>query len=796
MSAFDRYAPFVQDFIYNHNWENLRSIQVAAADAIFNTDENVLLTASTASGKTEAAFFPILTELWENPPASVGAIYIGPLKALINDQFYRLGDLCEEADIPVWHWHGDVSASHKAKMLKHPSGILQITPESLEALLMHKHAAVPRLFCDLRYVVIDEVHSLLRGDRGGQTLCLIERLGRMAGVNPRRIGLSATIGDPERTGAFLASGTGRGCIIPRFEEPRRVWRLSMEHFYITGPQATERALQDHGPQQADVLKVERVAGGEDRGGANDDGSRMAPRALPDPDGPTVLDADDNALLAPTDTAPNDADPGIGYIFERTRGRKCLVFVNSREEAEAVCSMLRSYCEARHEPDRFLIHHGNLSASYRETAEDIMRDEEQLQTTVTTATLELGIDIGRLERAFQIDAPFTVSSFLQRMGRTGRRDDPPEMHFVMREEQPEPRSMMPETVPWKLIQGIALVQLYREEKWVEPPALDRLPYSLLYHQVMATLASCGELSPAELAQRVLTLSYFHRVSADDLRVLLHHLIDTDQVEVTEGGGLIVGISGERITNSFKFYAVFQENEEFTVRCESSELGTIVNPPPAGERIAIAGHCWLVEEVDWKRHLVFCTQGKGRVPAYFGDCAGDINTHVLERMKRALEEHDAYPYLLGNARARLAQARHVAANAGVAGRDSRPLINLGGDTWALFPWLGSYAFLALERLLKIKCADELGLKGLDPSRPYFMQFRMKADEETFYRVVAAEAEADFAPIDLVYPGEVPYFDKYDEMLPAELVRKGFAEGVLDIEGMRERVTGWRDAFAAFA
>lgn len=796
MSAFDRYAPFVQDFIYNHNWENLRSIQVAAADAIFNTDENVLLTASTASGKTEAAFFPILTELWENPPASVGAIYIGPLKALINDQFYRLGDLCEEADIPVWHWHGDVSASHKAKMLKHPSGILQITPESLEALLMHKHAAVPRLFCDLRYVVIDEVHSLLRGDRGGQTLCLIERLGRMAGVNPRRIGLSATIGDPERTGAFLASGTGRGCIIPRFEEPRRVWRLSMEHFYITGPQATERALQNHGPQQADVLKVERVASGKDRGGANDDGSRMAPRALPDPDGVTVLDADDNALLAPTDTAPNDADPGIGYIFERTRGRKCLVFVNSREEAEAVCSMLRSYCEARHEPDRFLIHHGNLSASYRETAEDIMRDDEQLQTTVTTATLELGIDIGRLERAFQIDAPFTVSSFLQRMGRTGRRDDPPEMHFVMREEQPEPRSMMPETVPWKLIQGIALVQLYREEKWVEPPALDRLPYSLLYHQVMATLASCGELSPAELAQRVLTLSYFHRVSADDLRVLLHHLIDTDQVEVTEGGGLIVGISGERITNSFKFYAVFQENEEFTVRCESSELGTIVNPPPAGERIAIAGHCWLVEEVDWKRHLVFCTQVKGRVPAYFGDCAGDINTHVLERMKRALEEHDVYPYLLGNARARLAQARHVAANAGVAGRDSRPLINLGGDTWALFPWLGSYAFLALERLLKIKCADELGLKGLDPSRPYFMQLRMKADEETFYRVVAAESEADFAPIDLVYPGEVPYFDKYDEMLPAELVRKGFAEGVLDIEGMRERVTGWRDAFAAFA
>lgn len=789
MGIFERYAPFVQDFIYDHAWENLRGIQVAAGEAIFNTDENVLLTASTASGKTEAAFFPILTDLWENPPSSVGALYVAPLKALINDQFMRLNDLCEEADIPVWHWHGDVSSSHKQKLLKHPSGILQITPESLEALLMHRHMAVPRLFHDLRFVVIDEVHSLLRGDRGGQTLCLIERLSRMAGVNPRRIGLSATIGDPERTGAFLSSGTGRGCIIPRFEEPGRTWRLSMEHFYLTGPQAVERAATEmpkraDGAVEADVLSVERV---------EDTDETLAPGAKV-----SLLEAGETLTpdagvppagtgLAPrvTDTAPENADPGIGYIFERTRGHKCLVFVNSREEAEAVCTMLRSYCEVIHEPDRFLIHHGNLSSSLRENAEDIMRDDERLDTTVTTATLELGIDIGRLERAFQIDAPFTVSSFLQRMGRTGRRGAPPEMHFVMREEQPEPRTTMPETIPWKLLQGIALVQLTREERWVEPPRLDRLPYSLLYHQTMATLASCGELSPAELAQRVLTLSYFHRVSADDFRVLLRHLLETEQIQSTEGGGLIVGLAGERITNSFKFYAVFQENEEFTVRCESAELGTIVNPPPPGERIAIAGHCWLVEEVDWKRHLVYCTQVKGRVPAYFGDCAGDIDTHVLERMRRVLAEHEVYPYLLDNARARLRQARWTAEQSGAA---KRPLINLGGDTWVLFPWLGSYAFLALERLLKIKCAGEIGLRGLDPSRPYFIQFRMRADEDTFWSVLQAEAEKDFDPLDLVYPGEVPYFDKYDELLPAELVRKGFAEGVLDIEGMRARVREW--------
>ena len=202
--VFGRYAPFVQDFIYEHDWESLRGIQVAAGEAIFNTDANVLLTSSTASGKTEAAFFPILTLFDEDPPASIGAIYIGPLKALINDQFFRLTDLCREADIPVWHWHGDVSASHKARLMKKPRGILQITPESLEAMLLHRHSAIPKLFCDLRFVVIDEVHSLLRGDRGGQTLCLIQRLSRMAGCDPRRIGLSATIGDPEACGSPLA----------------------------------------------------------------------------------------------------------------------------------------------------------------------------------------------------------------------------------------------------------------------------------------------------------------------------------------------------------------------------------------------------------------------------------------------------------------------------------------------------------------------------------------------------------------------------------------------------------------
>ena len=740
MSVFDRYAPFVQDYIYRNRWENLRAIQVAAAEAIFNTDENVLLSASTASGKTEAAFFPIITLFSENPPASVGCIYIGPLKALINDQFTRLTDLCDEADIPVWHWHGDVAQSHKSRLMKRPSGILQITPESLEAMLLHKHAAIPKLFGDLRFVVIDEVHSLLRGDRGGQTLCLIERLSRIAGVNPRRIGLSATIGDPERTGEFLSLGTGRKTIIPKIDTKGSKWRLSMEHFYVKDMQAAE------GKDVQDALPV---------------------------------------LEEKTADAPNNADPGLGYIYEHSRGKKCLVFVNSREECETVTTTLRQYCDIQHEQDRFLIHHGNLSASYRETAEGIMKDDSQYMTTVTTATLELGIDIGRLERAFQIDAPWTVSSFLQRMGRTGRRESPPEMWFVMREDEPEARAMLPTTIPWKLLQGIALVQLYLEERWCEPPRLDRFAYSLLYHQTMSTLASCGEMSPKALADRVLRLHYFHRVTQDDYKVLLNHLIKTDHIQQTEQGGLIVGLAGERVVNSFKFYGVFVESEEYTVRSESQELGTVCLPPPVGEKLAIAGHVWIVQDVDHKRHLVYCEQVKGSIPAYFGECPGDLHTKILQRMRQVLQEDKLYPYLMKNAVARLDQARYTAAHSRAA---ETPLIHLGGNMWCLLPWVGTYPFLAMERFLKIKCGDRLGLKNFDSARPYNMQFTMKVSEDDFYRIVQEEIQKPFDPLELVYPKELPLFDKYDEYLPEELVRKGFAYGVLDIEGMKDAILSW--------
>ncbi|MBQ4363252.1 MAG: ATP-dependent helicase, partial [Oscillospiraceae bacterium] len=223
----------------------------------------------------------------------------------------------------------------------------------------------------------------------------------------------------------------------------------------------------------------------------------------------------------------------------------------------------------------------------------------------------------------------------------------------------------------------------------------------------------------------------------------------------------------------------------VRTGSEQLGTIVKPPPPGEKIAIAGRVWIVEDVDHKRHEVYCTLVKGNIPAYFGDCPGDIHTRILERMHDVLWEQQSYPYLMKHAVCRLADAREIFAKAEMK---DRPLVHLGGKMWALFPWLGSYAFLAMERFLKLKCKDRLGLKGMDTARPYYMQFTMRVDEKEFFAILKDEASKEFDPLDLVYPDEVPVFEKYDEFVPPELVRKGFACGILDIKGMKARIMGW--------
>lgn len=738
--VFSRFPDFIKEYIYSRGWTELRDVQINAARVILETEKNLLLSSSTASGKTEAAFFPILADLFDRPPAapSVSVLYIAPLKSLINDQFMRLDELLDMTGIPVTHWHGDVSASHKAKLLKNPEGILQITPESLESMVMNRTNDIPRVFGGLRYVVIDEIHALIGTDRGSQVLCLLSRIGHLIGNQPRRIGLSATLGDLSLAAAWLGSGTGRETEAPKTPYTPLRWRLGLEHFYIQNP--AER--QSSRPTDATAPKNER-------GGV--------------------------AAL----------DPGYEFLYDAVYGKKALVFSNSREETEYVTATLRQIARARGDEDIFLIHHGNLSASLREDAEEKMKDESVARAvTCATVTMELGIDIGKLERVAQMGAPTTVSGFLQRLGRSGRRGTPPEMIMVYREETPLPNAPLPHLIPWELLRGIGIIDLYSTERFIEPPRVRKMPLSLAFQQTLSISASAGELSPKELAARVLSLPPFADMPRDVYRALLVSMINGDYLELTEGGGLIVGLRGERLTNSFKFYAVFKDSEDFTVRAGSEEIGTITTPPPVGDRFALAGRVWEVLEVDLPRKLIFVRGVDGKMEVSWPGDSGEIHTKLLLAMRGVLLGDKQFSFLGENAGERLENARRVAKNAHM---DEKTVIFLGGQSYVFFPWLGTRPFRTLRRFMQ-KNAGELGISDIRSEGCCYITFKATGDAGTdLLSHMRSIVERDgIDPAGLVRDGECPVFDKYDEYIPPELLREAYAADRLDAGQVTQLLT----------
>lgn len=722
LHSFYRLAPFIQEYIYTHGWTELRPIQIEACRVIFDTDAHLLLAAGTASGKTEAAFLPVLTLLHEKPANTIGALYIGPIKALINDQFERLNSLLREADIPVWHWHGDVSQSRKKMLLQDPKGILQITPESLESLLINKNTELIRLFGDLRFVIIDEIHAFMGTERGCQILCQLARLSRFVQNPPRRIGLSATLGDYSLSAQWLRAETERQVIISDIQGGQRKLHLAVEHFYVPNQTVTE--------------------------------------AIP---------------------------PYYSYIFNHTKSRKCLIFANNRAETESVIATLRQIASSERLPDIYHVHHGSISAKLREAAEEAMREPTAPAVTAATITLELGIDIGQLERVIQLQAPLSVASFLQRLGRSGRRGEPADMRFVCAEDEPSGEESLPERIPWQLLQAIAIIQLYLEERWIEPIRPVQYPLSLLYHQTMSILAAMGELSPATLAAQVLSLPPFSAISKDDFRQLLRYLIDIDHIQQTEQGGLIIGLTGEKIVRSFQFYAVFADNKEYAVRDDSMEIGSIIMPPPPGNRFTLAGRTWEVLDIEPKAKTVWVKQVEGIASvSWRGSSISNIHTKVLERMRRVLFEDVWYSYLQNNAKERLDTARQLARNAEL---DRANLLPLEDKTCCIFPWMGTVAYHTLERWLNLSCRESLDIKSIGGVSPYFLKIKLgKSNLKQLRNEIVFLCKNKITAHDLVSPEEAPKLQKYDKFIPPHLLRKAFALDYLDVMALGKIVSGW--------
>lgn len=769
VNGFDQLAPFIQEFIWKHRWEELRDIQVRASDAVFNTDRHILLASGTASGKTEAAFLPILTQLYDDPPSSVGALYIGPLKALINDQFLRLTDLCAEAAIPVTAWHGDIGASRKHSLLKHPAGILQITPEALEGLLLNRPTQLMALFGDLRWVVIDEIHAFMTSDRGGQVLALLDRLAIFASDKmhlPRRIGLSATLGDYTQAAAWLDGVTARGVDVIAEYSGRTVY-LQVDQFTI----------------QPNMIRRDAIPMG--------DSNKVAGVAIQQSD-----DAGDADKLIAREPDLFDA------AFDVTQRGKSIIFVNRRSDAEDIVIGLRRLAERRNFPDIYYVHHGSIAATLREDAEIAMRDGDKPACTAATVTLELGIDLGQLDRVLQLGPTFTVASFLQRLGRCGRRGQRPEMFFLLREEAPDGTEPLLELIPWELLQTIALIQLYAEEKWLEPIARPELPGSLLYHQTMSVIGAAGELTVAQLAERVLTLAPFQSVTLDDFRDLLRHLLEIDHLERTEAGSLMLGLEGEKLVRNFRFLATFQDTTEWSVKEGTRDVGTVAEPIPVGERFILAGRTWEVIDLVAEQRLLGVKRVRGALRSRFiGNGAGDVHNKVVQRMQRVLTEDAKYPYLTERAAVRLEQARETARIGGLAVRPC--IVTTGDNSVAIVPWCGSLVLKTLEARLN-------AIDGVTASvHPYYINVSMHAqveqDEPTIRDGAVHPNEPKNKAIDLksllsslvARPWSVAAIvdpmdrilcerAKYDRFLPEPLLKRAFANQYLDVRGAQEALT----------
>ena len=637
--AFEKLARPIQKWIRQQGWRELRDIQARTIHAVYaDCAKDLIVAASTAGGKTEAAFLPLISQVLDTPSQQVGfdLLYVGPLKALITDQADRLKDICSEAELSVTPWHGDVSQSIKIRALKRPSGILLITPESLEALFLRRGMEVPRLFGATRAVVVDELHSMLDSERGVQMRSLLTRLELSTGRKIQRVGLSATLGDMELARKYL-----------RPEDPENVALIESE-----GGEA-ELQLQLRG---------------------------------------YTLGDGDQSQLSTTDAIAD-------HIFEHLRGRDNLVFAGSRQSVEIYADRLRERCEREHLPQEFYPHHASLSREHRDFVERRLKDPSKPTTAVCTSTLELGIDIGDISCVAQIGAPFSVSALRQRLGRSGRREGQP---AILRQYAIEAclnsESSFVDRLRLGLVRSVAMIELLLEG-WCEPPKPQALHLSTLVHQVLSVIAERGGASASTLHRILCQAGPFKLVSSPIFADLLRALGDPDVelLEQADDGQLLLGRAGEKLVEHYSFYAVFQTPEEYRLVAEGQELGTLPvdNVLAPGTMVIFSGRRWLVLEVSDQDKVVTVMPAAAGTPPVFGGDPGEVHDTVVERMF-ALLESDCQPiYMDDVSTTLLKEARRSYAELGFR---SCPIFPLGEKSYAVATRCGSIKSASLALALR--------------------------------------------------------------------------------------------------
>ena len=572
MGVFSRLPERLQHAIANQlGFTSLRAVQDLAGEAILD-GKNAVVLAPTAGGKTEASMFPVIAGLMTDPPSGVGAIYVAPIKALLNNQEVRLGEYTEMVGLRRFVWHGDAAATKKQAFVREPAELLMTTPESLEVMLMSSRVPAARLFADLRYVVIDEIHAFAGTDRGAHLMSVIERLAALSKHDVQRIGLSATVGNPEQIGTWLNGTSKRESVV--VDPPK--------------PKATRR------------IKI--------------------------------------ALC-------EDVDDFAREAVREGKGKKSLFFCQSRALTETVAEKMRDG-----EIEVF-VHHGSVSKEERLAAEERFAQGTNA-CIVATSTLELGIDVGGLDLTFQANAPSTVSSFLQRMGRTGRREGTvANMTFLCED-----------TV--SVVQNTALV-LLAARGWVERVRDETRAWPVLVHQTLALINQHGGISAERCWQMVVRVPDFRGISKDEYLELVEYMKQKEFL--FEAGGLLsMGTAAEKAfgkKNFLELYAVFSSPILYRVETEAAKAPVGSLEQAFVDRLVedmssflLGGRAWLVASVDHNDRLVRVRPApRGKKPSWGGFVPQFLGFEVCQAMKDVLTSDDDHAFLDGKAKASLAEWR---------------------------------------------------------------------------------------------------------------------------------------------
>ena len=556
MDAFDRLTPALRYQIVNGlGWPALRPVQELATDAILD-GANCVVLAPTAGGKTEAALLPLLSRMDAEDWPGVSVLYVAPIRALLNNQEPRLQTLTGLLGRSAGKWHGDVGASARKRMLRHPPDVLAITPESLEAMLLSARVPPSRMLGNIRAIVVDEVHAFAGDDRGAHLVAILERICRISTQDIQRIGLSATVGDPEIIAQWLTGSSMRPWRVVDPREARRESKLALDH---------------------------------------------------------VGSLDNAALL-------------VDRLYPGTRR---LVFVDSRRRVEELGHKL-----SMRGVDVYLSH-SSLALSERAAAEKAFTEGSNC-VIVATSALELGLDVGDLDHVMQIDAPSTVSSFLQRMGRTGRRaGTTPNCTFLATDEE-------------AVLQAAALLELHAEG-YVEPAGPSNWAPHVLAHQLIALAMQERGVSKLEWWSWVEGCASFHAIDQATRDAIATHMVDAN-ILVAADERLMLGEAGERrygARNFLELYAVFSTPSVLRVLHGAQEIGMVDAFFLQGEDdrttcFVLAGRPWHVVHVNWKGGTCEVEPAEhGTYPRWFGRPVL-LSRAVCQAMRAVLVGNDTRPW----------------------------------------------------------------------------------------------------------------------------------------------------------